>query len=551
MRRALASTLVVACVLGTSFAQQQSERSVQVLVTAASGRDVFLDQGRDAGLRPGQLVRLFPPGMGNVDVEVRAVTATQSRAELPVGLPPVPVGTRGEAIVEVRAETAPPATTEQRTVPEHPPWTRREPSRSADQPLLVPTFSQHPNARPATIDGRWFASGQWSRDTAGEQHNDYLLARLGVRADATNLLGRGERTRFAGELAERRVQLPDAPDETDQNGRLDLLSVAFGTEQWAPVGAELGRFLSQHLPEIGLVDGVEVVQRFDNGVRIGGGAGAYPRPFPSRETGEDTGLHVFADWTSDAERSFAAAVGFQKTWHEGTPDRDLLLLRAEGRVFESVRWFASSKIDFYSSGDDVKSASVEITEAFASLSYDGGGFGAGLTGSHFRWPDLDRAEYQNLPVELVRDGEVDRVALQAWVRPWQRLRIAPRVDAWSDQTRSGTAYAIDGDLADVIGAQSNLYLSLFRADGAHSAGPGARATLRAPIGDGTWRAGYRWHRYELDELATGPESLTRQSAEIGLSHPVADGGDVDFSVERWFGDREDAWAVGLWLQWRF
>ena len=80
----------------------------------------------------------------------------------------------------------------------------------------------------------------------------------------------------------------------------------------------------------------------------------------------------------------------------------LLLLRADGRLWENVRWFASSKVDFYTGSDTVKSSDVEITELLASAYWNRGAFGAGLTASRFLWPELKRAEYQNLPVELVR-----------------------------------------------------------------------------------------------------------------------------------------------------
>lgn len=540
----------VAMLASAALAQQAEERLLQVAVTSVSARDVFLDQGRDAGLRPGMVVRLFPPGTAGIDVEVRSVSSTQCRAELPPGVPEVPVGTRGEVRVVV-APDAPARPKPAPDVPVHPPWTRREGERTAGQPLLVPTFSQRPDERPASLDGRLFAFGQWNRDTAGDQRNDYLLGRLGVRADATNFLGRGERTRFAGELDERRVQLPDAPDETDRNARLDLLSVAFGTEQWAPTGVEIGRFLSPHLPEIGLVDGVEVVQRFQRGLRLGAGIGSYPRPFPSHDTGEDTGAHLFFDYTADTARTFAATIGLQKTWHQGAPDRDLLLLRADGRLWEKVRWFASTKIDFYTGSDTVKGKDVEVTEFYGSARWDGSDFGAGLTVSRFLWPELKRAEYQNLPVELVRDGNVDRASLSGSWRASPRLRFAARADLWRDQDDDGTAFGLDGDLADPIGKGSYLSLSLFENDGGYSSGPGARALLRAPLGAGSWRVGYRWYRYELSDLVTGPEALTRQSCELGLSCPVGDSGDLDLAVERWFGDREDAWALSLYMQWRF
>jgi hypothetical protein len=75
--------------------------------------------------------------------------------------------------------------------------------------------------------------------------------------------------------------------------------------------------------------------------------------------------------------------------------------------------------------------------------------------------------------------------------------------------------------------------------------------LRGPAGDLAWRVGYRWYDYALEDLVTGPESYTRQSVELGGSLPLGIGGDLDCSLEHWFGDLEDAWSLGLYVQWRF
>ena len=77
-------------------AQQQGTVVMQAHVTSASGRFVYLDVGRDAGVAPGQIVRLFVPGAVEVQATVRAVSATSSRAELPPGIASPPVGSRGE-----------------------------------------------------------------------------------------------------------------------------------------------------------------------------------------------------------------------------------------------------------------------------------------------------------------------------------------------------------------------------------------------------------------------------------------------------------------------
>ncbi|MBL8755715.1 MAG: hypothetical protein JNK15_20635 [Planctomycetes bacterium] len=552
MTRAFVLGLAHAVVVAAAVAQQPgSEKTVAVVVTAVADDSIYLDHGRDVGLRPGTLVRLFPPGAGEVEAEVRSVSQNSARVELPPGLPLPPVGTRGEARVAVVATGAPAPTPQRPNVPQHPPWTRREGERDPDQPLLVPTFGQRPEERPATFDGRWFGYGQWTGDRGGDSSSEYLLFRSGLRADAVNWLGVGERSRFAGEFDHRHVDVQDRAPETDDNARLDLASVAFGTEDYAPTGLEVGRFFSPHLPELGLVDGAEVVRRYTGGLRFGGGFGAYPRPFPARATGDDTGVHLFADWQADRARSAAAAIGLQKTWHRGAPDRDLVLLRGEWRPAQGMWLLGSAKLDWYTGSDVVKGSGLELTEAMLQSRWDGKTFGAGLTASRFTWPELKRAEYQALPADLVRDGFVDRFGWNGRWRASDRLSLRGRADVWRDQARDGTTFGLDGDWRGLWNDTSSVAVALFRNDGGYAAGPGARVTLRDRIGACSWRAGWRWYSYELDGLVTGPEDYVRQSIEVGLSCPLGMRGDLDLSAERWFGDREDAFALGFFVQWRF
>ena len=55
------------------------------------------------------------------------------------------------------------------------------------------------------------------------------------------------------------------------------------------------------------------------------------------------------------------------------------------------------------------------------------------------------------------------------------------------------------------------------------------------------------------QKALASVQLTRAAGrpELGAGCPIAADGDVDVTFERWFGDREDAFALALYLQWRF
>lgn len=537
-----------------AVAQQQGTVVLQAHVTSASGRFVYLDQGRDAGVATGQIVRLFVPGAAEAQATVRAVSATSSRAELPPGIASPPIGTRAEIEVpKPKPTTQSPssgATSGSRPTPAHPPWRRTLDPRDPNQPLLIPTYGQKPDERPVTWDGRTFLNTQWSRDEGGERNNEFWLMRAGVAGEANNLMGYGERTRFSGEFDDRFASVDGDGDTDSSQLRVDQLATQFGTERWAPYGAEFGRFMSQHLPEIGLVDGVEGVARYQNGFRLGAGMGSYPLPFPFRDSGDDLGFHLFADYVSDEQRSFAAAVGYQKTWHLGAPDRDMMLLRVEHRPGGGVSFFGSAKIDLYTSSDDLKGSGIGLTEMLAQARYDAERYGVGLQASHFEWPDLKRAEYVVLPDSLVRDGKLDRVSINSWMRVHEDVRLSGRIDYWMDDEESGTAWELGADWNDAFASGASLTTQVFQTNGGAQSGPGLRLLARKTIGDFWLNAGYRWYGYDIEGLLAGPESYTRQSIEFGAAWTIGDC-DINLQFERWLGDLESAYAIALYAQWRF
>jgi hypothetical protein len=241
----------------------------------------------------------------------------------------------------------------------------------------------------------------------------------------------------------------------------------------------------------------------------------------------------------------------QKTWHLGAPDRDLLLLRGEWRPHQKLWLQGNGKVDYYSGSDDIKGRGLELTELMLQGRWDGGDWSTGLLASRFTWPELKRAEYQDLPPELVRDGFVDRLGWNGSLRVAAPVSLRVRADLWRDQDRDGRTLGLDGDWRSVWSQTSALSLAAFWNDGGYSGGPGLRLTARDRLGALAWRTSYRWYHYELSALVSGPESYTRQSAELGISMPIGQRGDLDLSCERWFGEREDAFAIGLYVQWRF
>ena len=529
---------------------QQTQRLV-VAVTSASGRSVFLDHGRAAGIAVGMRVRLLPPGAPAVEALVRAVSTHNARADLPPGLPLPPVGTPGELEVVPSAAPAQTSTAAPPSVPEHPPWTREEAPRTTEMPILAPAFGRHPGERPMLVRGRVFGQLDTTIDRGAGRRSEYYLSRVGTRLQATNVFGAGGTLQFSGELARRGTDLLDEGAGSDDRGRIDRVSYAVGGEAYAPYRAEFGRFVSRHVPELGLFDGVEGVVQLENGLRAGVGLGAYPLPFPARATGDDLGAHVFVDYTSDDDGSVTATLGLQKTWHEGAPDRDLLLARGAYRPSEGWWLYGSGKLDFYSASDPIEGPGIELTEAWLQVRFAPlDGPGASLSFSHFAWPELKRREYQSLPIELVRDGRTDRLDLSAWHDLTESVRLTARVNAWEDQSRDGTGGTLTADCSDVLASGVAATVSVLYADGSYSGGPGVRLQARRQFGLADVFFGYDWRRYRARGLLTGTEHLTSESLHGGVDMAI-DGWNLSLSGHYDFGNAEDSYGVGLYAGHRF
>lgn len=531
----------------------QELRTVEVHVTGGAGNSVFLDRGRGEGLLPGMTVRLFPPGQPPIDATIRAVSTNGARADVPPPREVPPTGTRGEVQVPIEqakppepAPAAPP-----RPTPQHPPWTRREDPRDPGQPLLAPAFGAPADTRPPRLTGSVFGQLDWSRDRGDGRDSEFWLARLGTDFEVTNPFGTGGRVRFAGDLERRGLDLLDEGKAHDDDARIERLSYLHGDEEYAPWRAEVGRFVSQYVPELGLIDGVEGALRFSSGIDVGAGFGGWPLPYPARTTDDDLTAHLFLQWADPDPRGARVLFGYQKSWHDGAPDRDLLLARAN--VAPSEQWWFSAALraDIYTASDPIKGSGVDLSEAFLQGTWRATPTsGASLSYSHFEWPELKRAEYVLTPPRLVADGRVDRFSAGGWFDLVERVRLDLRGDFWSDQDDSGAGGELRLGFDRVLEEQTWVGVDLFLTEGSTSSGPGFRIGARRPFGEWLVGLGYDWLEYELDTIGGSSTDGTRQSVRASVDWMRGDW-QVGLFGQQFFGDGEDSLAIDLFVQFHF
>lgn len=568
MRRVRAfSILLILSTLGMALgpvqvAHSQDTTTVPVTVTSASGRNVYLDKGSNAGLQAGMVVTLRPPNRATVPATIRSVSSTSARAELAPGEILVVPGTNGDVLVPVVVEPVldegeePPAQAAEgegeAEVPEHPPWEYQDLDTDQSSPLLAPVRREPPETRPVTVSGRWYVNYDYVRDQGFGRDRTYHAFRTGATLRITNPFGKGGRIDFDGDIDyfNSDVHSGFGTDYSSTRFDVDELSYTYGGQDYAPYQLEVGRFYPDDLPEIGPMDGAEGTLQFEHGWRGGFGVGSYLRPFLSRASGEDYGFHIFADYQSEGERHLSGTIAYQKTWHEGEADRDLILGRFNWRPIDTLWLFGSTKIDIYTADDVAKSSGPHLTELFTSANWTPSAK-VGVTGTfnHYEWVSVSRREFENIVDELIAEGKVDRAYASAWWRPLEWTRLTLRLGLWEDQVGHGDNGEVNFELSPVnwrLAVDGGVYWT----NASHLDGTGWR--LR-----GTYRlnAGVAYVSYDQFDFSrpayAGPLG-------DGLRRVIRAG--VDFNVGRWshsiygdrdFGDDEDAYRLGFYSSYRF
>lgn len=539
---------------------QAAIERVEVRVTASSGGAVYLDQGRAAGIRPGDEVVLYPLGDGIVNATVQSTSRNSSRCQVIAGDPRIDLGTRGEVLVSAgglssQEDESPPRGAE---TPEHPPWESPPEDWDENQPLLAPAYSRRPEERPRQVHGRMFLQylHTWNHNAA---YNQYSLARAGAAMWAENLFGRGDGLQLAGEFTERGIFLDNGVDNVNIPGRIDRFSYFWGGTEERPLRVELGRFISGGMPEFGILDGTEAIYRMAAGHRLGVAVGLLPEPFPNLRIVDDFQTSAFFHWISDETERLSSRFGLQKTWRRGTPDRDLAIWSVGLNPNPHFSLHGTAWGDFYDSRDNLKTASFEISEAMVyPLVRIDPGHGFGATASYVRWPQLLRRDFSPFLQKQMIGDWVLRYGLFTWQELGRHVRIDARIDHWDDQSdRSGTSWETRVAVRNLLISQGEVALAVYGTHGAFSSGPGGRISVSRQFARCFARVEYGLADVTFFNGGGGmtwgglPTGLVQQSVRIGLDVPILTTQSVSLFADYRFGQRQDALQVGVFYQKRF
>lgn len=535
---------------------------IDVLVTASSVGSFYLDKGRAAGIHPGDEVALYPADVGIVNATVQSVSKNSSRCTILSGPRRINVGTRGhvysrttnpsESDSQGKIPTPPNTRTE---TPEHPVWEHPHEDWEQDQPLLAPAFSREIQERESELHGRVFSSylHTWNDNSSS---NQYSLGRVGASLWMDNPFRSGGGFRADGEFNRRGVFLADQGDDITGPGRLDRFSYHWGGTPGRPLRMEFGRFLSAEFPEFGVVDGTEVLYHAGIRHRFGASVGLLPEPFPNLAISNDLHVAVFYRWVSDEEETLSTAVGFQKTWHKATPDRDLIVWSGDYDPNQFVSIHGSIWCDFYDAHDTLKSTDFEITQAiFQPLLRIGIDRGVGAHVSFVRWPQLLRRDFSPFVQQQIAGDRVVRTGVYSWKDLGQWIRLNGRVDYWRDQDhQSGTNCETRFACRDFLVNDSETSLSLFYADGAFTSGPGLRVSFLRRLPWCYASCSYDTASYRIGNqtsptgLGLTPDRLRQQSIQANLDFSISQDKSVNVFTDYRFGRNQNAFQTGLFFQ---
>jgi hypothetical protein len=434
-------------------------------------------------------------------------------------------------------------------VPDHPPWTQPLEGVAPDVPLLAPAFGQGAAARPTRLHGHAFGNATSTWDRGGSDHR-YLLASMGTELSLDNPLRLGDSAHFRGTLDRREFHADGLDDETTQ-GRIERLSWRWGDEAGSPVRVEAGRFLQSTLPELGLLDGVEVLAPTPRLGSFGFSFGGAPEPFPTKSTGDDLQLALFWLYAAGEAEQLVATLGWQTTWHDGDHDRDVLVGDVRWRPAEEFDVWAGTWVDWYHGDDVIKAHGFELTELHLQANWRWTpAHGVGVGWDHLRWPELLRREFAALTPDQIRDTRVDRASLRTWHGLGKHLWLDGGIQRWDDQSAAGTNGDVRLALRDLLWPRGELAVTGFHHEGSTSTGNGARLSASFSAGRGRYELGGEWLRLTFEPPAGGPD-LDLQALFGNASWSLTDRTDLTVTIDHRFGDAQHVLTLGLFGQTRF
>ncbi len=550
MRTSLVAILLFAGASVHAPAQQVE----QARVLFVNDSLVQIDHGSEEGVEPGDVVWFRPLGQSQVRGVVQSVQRRTAWVALEKASTGVLVGTMAEVKID-RSEPSPGKDANLRNpgarLPSEPPvWTSPEQDWDPDRPLLefVPYEKE---ATPAEWNGRLYTIVDFARES-DLVHQDSLFSRVGLGLYGSNPFGMDGEFRLDFDVDYRSFQSSSGNGDSGADGdqrssaiRLERFSYRRGGNREQPMQWQVGRFLNSEFPEFGVLDGAELVYRLPDGARIGGSLGYLPEPGQDYETGKDFQISTtYRDFVGE-QQQWSWGAGLQKSWHRGAPDRDLAVLRSDYYGSQNFNWHSSLWLDFYGSSDAQKDAAVEISMFTSMLNWRQNSHGSSLGLRHWRFPQLQRFQAGDFLIPDLSDARTTRLDGGHWRQLTTQLRLHSRADVWQSDSRNGWGGSLRLDYSAAFGPGSSSWMEVYRLESNSHEATGVRLGQVLPIERGSLRLWWDSARYRpMDDEG----SLVQHDARLAWDFWSQSSWSSTVDVGRRFGDEQDSYSLGLYLQ---
>lgn len=551
--------LLGAALLGAGLlpAQGQDGRFLRlrtrVTGNPAPGR-VLIDRGERDQVQKGDDVLLSPRGGGRIRGVVTKVMDRSAEVALERQNAQPPLGTRGEVAVprdrlkQTEKPTQPGQPGKQdpgqpgKQDPDKPKWQNKDEGYKPDMPLLAGMRPMRPRERKKQLIGRIYMYGAITQDR--EDSFESSFGRLGADMVYTNPLGRGGRLQIDGEFNYR--------TEVNEKRGFDFLprrlSYAIGGTRFERTRMEFGRFLHHGMPELQVIDGVEFTHRLESQSRVGASIGFLPEPTDDFDTGQDFSFAGYYTWVQGQREELQISHAYQKTFHNGKVDRDLLISKVlyrplEGWDFNSTLW-----IDYYYGKDDIKGGGFELTQGIVSTSrhWDTGN-AMEFSWRRVRFPEIQRTQFLPILAEQIADNRYDRLSWSGWRQLSDANRFRGEIGVWDDEEDNGSFGELGIENNTWLGENSLNDFTVFATQGRNTTGGGARLRVGKPAGSGRWDAYYevayqhfRGHNPDIDDLLQHRFGAQR-------SFRFGGGWNLNTSAEGRIWDEHLSWTLGIYM----
>ncbi len=546
---ALLLCLPSTCGLATSTVSAQSGQrlSLEGRVLSVTENRVEIDRGSSDGVEPGDTVRFKPRAGAEITAQVERVEEHSCWLQLSK-MEAIEPGVACEITLSNMPDQSRQNVAWGSGLPSQAPsWQRRVVEWDQQRPLLAEDPLQ-----PAERDPIWSGRFYTSFNTSWENENENSTSgysRTGVDLRGENPFGYGGRVRMSLDLDYRSYSSDSSPSESEMNGRLERLSYAHGGDRFHALRWEAGRFLSNLYPEFGVLDGVELQYRLATGMTVGGSFGYMPEPGADYATGKDLQVAAFFQAVQGENNSLRWGGGVQKTWHEGTADRDLLLLKLDYLPNPKFRIHSSAWIDIYGAEDVGKGKGAELTTANVMASWREREYGASVGFRQWRYPELLRYQAGSFTNTELLEANTSRADLRLWRRWSEQLRLSGRVDSWKSEDASGNSAELRLDWQDLIGPDLDTSFMVYTRQGSYTDATGFRLDQFIGLEESSLRVSWESANYTPRE--GGDSELVEHDLHLSWDHWNHDGWSFNVDGGLRFGDQVNSPYVALYLQRRF